>query len=150
MNSRVERLTDPRHLTERPLQRLFYDAFQNNSIYPEGFGGIIEDLLALIVDPKVVVLVGTEGETPSALSIILFPNNKLAPNPQILHFYNGGSVALRKKLLKTMSGVVKAMGYTKVWGVNATDKPDSVWARLWEKTATARRLGGLMELTLKD
>lgn len=144
----VARLTDPKFLVLRPIQKLLHDAFPPSSVFPDGLDGMLEDLIALLRAPTTVCLIGLEDDVPLGLSIILLPTNKVAPYPQILHFYNGGSLQLRQILTKTTVEVLRRMGYIKFWALNATRKPDSVWARMFRLAGPARPVGGVMEFDI--
>lgn len=139
-------LNDPAYLTLRSLQELFDRAFAAAPLaFPSGFSGMVEDIVELCQSPEAVVLVGLEDRIPKGLSIILFPVNKLCPYPQIFHFYNEGSLALRKGLTKGTVDIIQARGYVTFWAINATGKPDSVWARTFRLAGKSRPIGGVIE-----
>lgn len=149
MTLAVARLMDPKYLGLQSLQRLFTDAFEGVPYFPHGFLGMVDEIIGLIRDPdRAAVLIGLEDEEPKALLIILFPNSRLTYCPQILHFFNSGPTALRKKLQKAGATLVKARGYTKVWGVNGSGKPDSVWARTFRSVGPSKPIGGVVEFDL--
>lgn len=148
MEPQVARLTDAKYLVRRPIQKLFHDAFDKSPIFPKGFEGMVEDIVRLIEHPLAIVLIGFEDNIPKALCIITLPETKLVPHPQIFHFYNGGSLAMRKKLTKATVEVIRQAGYIKFWTINATGRPDSVWARAYRMAGKARPIGGLIEFDI--
>lgn len=150
MTVRVAQLQDPRYFGLREMQHLFHEAFSDCRLFPGGFEGMLEDVLRMAGDPNTAILLGIEDDIPKGLLIIRFPTSRITKVPQILHFYNGGSPQLRKILLKAGVGVVKGRGYTKVWAINGTKKPDSVWARTFRMAGPASPIGGIMEFDLGE
>lgn len=148
MAVQVAELRDPKYFGLRAIQRLFHDAFADSRLFPGGFEAMLEDVILMVTDPNTSLLVGLEEDIPKGLLIICFPTNKVTRLPQILHFYNGGGTQLRKKLLKDGVALVKARGYTKVWAINGTRKPDSVWARTFRVAGPAEPIGGILEFDL--
>lgn len=148
MAVQVAELSDPKYLVLRTITELFRNAFTNCRLFPQGFDGMVGEIVAMVSDPDTAVLIGTENDIPKGLLIIRFPTSRVTTVPQILHFYNDGTGAVRKKLLKAGVEVVKARGYTKVWAINGTRKPDSVWARTFRVAGPASPVGGIMEFDL--
>lgn len=147
---KVARLVDPKWFAEKRVQRLFHDAFAGSPVFPGGFDPIAKDLVLLCAKPDAsVFLIGEEDGALKGLALILMPTNALTPLPQVGHFYNGGSRDLRKKLTRAVVDVVKAAGYTKFWTINATGKPDSVWARAYRSAGTGTPIGGLIEFDIE-
>lgn len=144
----VRTLEEPKYLALNAVQRLFHAAFSDCRLFPQGFEGMIEEVVDMIGKPHTSVLLGIEDDIPIGLLIIRFPTSRITQVPQILHFYNGGSGAVRKNLLKSGAALVKARGYTKVWAINGTDSPDSVWARAFRVAGPASHVGGIMEFDL--
>lgn len=142
----VTALDDPKWLTVRALQELFERAFASlPNVFPGGFEAIVEDIVELCRSAEAVILVGVEDKVPKGLSIVLFPVNKLATVPQVMLFYNEGSLALRKSLTKATVEIVQARGYVTFWALNASGAPDSVWARTFRLAGKARPIGGVLE-----
>jgi hypothetical protein len=139
-------LEDPAYLAAAPVRDLFDRAFSHNpKFFPGGFLHIVEDIVRLIESPNAEVILGVEDGIPKALCIILFPTTALAPAPQVLHFYNEGSLALRKILTKRSIDILQARGYVKFWGINATESSDSVWARTFRLAGKPTRIGSMVE-----
>lgn len=148
MKLNVARLVEPKYFALHSIQRLFHDAFTKSPVYPGGFETMVDDMLDLVKNPAAHILIGVEDDIPKALLIIILPTSSITPLPQIMHIYNVGSLGLRKKLLKAGVAIVKGAGYMRVWAINATGKPDSLWSRSFRVLGPSRSIGSIMELDI--
>jgi hypothetical protein len=71
--------------------------------------------------------------------------------PQWLMMWSRGSAQLRGAVVDRGVEYIKEAGYNSVLAFNnAVDKPASVWARLYRRAGSARKLADVMEVTFKD
>jgi hypothetical protein len=147
--AQVARLTDPNTLLRPEVQDLFTRAFAGGDIIEGGFERAVEDIVRLITNPGNIVLVGAEDGQLRGLAILVMPSDKICDKPQIFHFYIDNSLPMRKAMIQKIVDTMLAAGYTKWWAINHTNRPDSVWARMFRSAVTSKRVGSIMEMTVK-
>lgn len=145
----VARLTDPKVLLNLKVQDLFRAAFMDNPIVPEGFDANAGEFVRMVQSPGTHVLLGADDGELRGLAIVVMPQDKLVGKPQVFHFYCDKSLPLRKALIRKVVDTVLQNGYTTFYAMNATDKPDSVWARTFRLAGEAVRKASVMEFTIK-
>lgn len=107
-------------------------------------------LKIMVEDPSAALFMGIEENKPKVFAIVLVPD---VGNPtlkaQITYFHSEGSSSLRGKSVDTILEFLQSKGHVKVYAINATGRPDSVWARMFQRAGTSKKVGSIMELTFK-
>lgn len=120
----------------------------NAMIAPGGLDSVAEDLFAFTTRPDHFFYLGAEDGKFKAVAMGYLPSGKMFPYPTIVAFYNEGSKALARQLKEQLLDRLLKDGYTKVWAVNGTGRPDEVWLRAFELDNKTRGSvkGSLIEL----
>lgn len=143
----IVRVTNPKLLLTDPMIELFKRGYQNFEVARAD--GVIKSLLFSVEKPTTGLFIGLEGGELKGFAICFIPELPLYGAPQIHHFYNGGSPALRNELLKHLMVFVKSFGYNKWLAINQAG-PVEAYARLWRKYGTIKELGSVMEVTFDE
>ncbi len=121
----VVRMTNPLAYHLPAVRRLFLAsvAGTTNQEYvaakPAGFAA----------DPRFAIYIGIEHGEPLALALVRLPADSRAEEPMLDMFTNLGSHAIGTEVLSHALAFVRASGYTKLWTINLTGRPDAVWLR---------------------
>lgn len=142
------------HLFEYALiHELFAAAFPEDSLVIRGgFDGHEDELRDVVLNMQdtVGLFIGVEDDEFLAVSLVFAPDpSKLMQTPTIMHFYNRGSNKLRRALVQASVDFVKSKGHMTVQAVNATERPDSVWARTFRSFGESKKVGSIMEVDLR-
>ncbi len=144
----VAELSNVKALGTIEVSGLIEKAFKASAFAPAGIEDIAEDVIALVMDPSVIFLLGSEENELKALAIIDFPTSGFALEPHIIHFYNEGSAELKTLLVRTVMDRVKEKGYTKFWGSNMSGKSDIVWKRSFKQAGSPKKIGTIWEFSV--
>ena len=140
--------TNPAILDAEPIRELFRKAFTFSPVVKVDFDAAIPDILFILESPRFKVFLGQEDYQYKGLMVVSLPESLLFPYPEIVTFYNEGSKALSSALIKAGVDFGKANGYTRVWAINASGKPDPLWLRAFGKQAKPRVIGSLVEFDI--
>jgi hypothetical protein len=91
---------------------------------------------------------GTDGKL-HGLAIVALPIDALAANPQVLHFHCTGGPRLRDLMVRAVVDFLLDKGYTGMWAINQSGKPDSVWSRAFAAAGKSRPIGSIMAFDLE-
>lgn len=139
----IIRVTSPILLTTQPIIDLFQKGYEGASLGKAD--NALKSLLMLVEKPTTGLFLGLENAELKAFSIVFIPDLPLYGLPQVHHFYNEGSPALRNELLTHMVGFVKEYGYNKWLAINQAG-PVEAYARLWRRFGKIREVGSVMEV----
>ena len=109
---------------------------------------ILEHLEKTITLPRISTILNVEQGEYLGIAVVALPESKLDPFPQIIHLYSEGPIRNRKVIIQAVVDFMEERGYTKVWAVNYTGKPDKVYQRVmkpqgWE----VKPIGSIMEFS---
>lgn len=144
----VIEMTAPSLLNTWMVADLFRRAFPAGSLITGGFEEVPEKFATMVADPRYRFLIGVEDTELKALACIFLPSGDENVHAQIVQFYNDGSTKLRRHLVDQIVEVLKSAGHDKVWAINQTGAPDSIWARMFRRAGEAKRVGSIMEVAL--
>lgn len=142
----VVRMTNPLAMNGDQVQELFSRAFKDSKMC--SFEGAEEEFLRLVRHASTGVFVGAEKGEFHGLVIVDLPSTRLAPHPTVFHFFNEGSDALRTELIKAAVDFALQAGYTRLWAINATGRPNVAYKKLFEEAGEVEIIGGFMEIKL--
>lgn len=131
------------------MRDLMDKAFPTGTLASGGFAENKEGFIAKVLDPDYALLVATEDNMPVGVALVLVPPPGTDVYAQVLNFYNTGSSKARGDLVDAVVEITRAKGHMKVWAINQTDRPDSVWARMFQRAGDASKVGSIMEVTFK-
>lgn len=145
----VVTLSNPEAMLREDVQDLFRRAFpEGGLVAPDGFDSVAEDFVKLVLDNNSEVLVAADKTGLKGLAIILYPDSPIIPTPQVFHLYCQGSFRAKDTLVQAVVDKVREKGYTRMWAINGTGKPDAVWARAFRKAGQPKPVGSVMEFDL--
>lgn len=147
---KVQEITDPAVLGNFVVQELLERAFPADSLAVKGgFSGAPEAFVEIIEDAHAALFLGAEdGLLKGAALLHVPPAGSTLSRPQIVHFYNEGSASLRRALASACVEKTRENGHIKLWAINATGRPDSVWSRMFRSFGPSEKVGAIMEVTL--
>lgn len=91
---------------------------------------------------------GADGKL-QGLGIVCLPQDTLAVNPQVVHFHCDGGRVLRDRMVRAIVDFLLDKGYTAMWAVNQSGKPDAVWSRAFAAAGKSRPIGSIMAFDLE-
>jgi len=142
-------LRNPAALATPEVGDLFARAFPPGGLLGE-WKEAAPDFVPWVLSPHVRIILGAEGGELRGLAVVVLPNDKILPLPQVVHFFNDGSVKMRAALIDAVLDICREMGYDRFQAINGTAKPDSVWARTFRRAGAARRIGGILEFEVRE
>ena len=142
-------LQNPDLLELVSMQALFRAAFPAGTLVLGGFDEAPEHYRDLITDGRNEWVIGVENDELRAVAVVYLPNTEENFHAQILHFYNSGSARLRGEVVDKLVEILRDRGHMKVWAINQTGAPDSIWARMFRRAGSNRRVGSIMEVSLQ-
>lgn len=92
------------------------------------------------------ILLGVEDDDICALALLVLPDLADDNPAQVAHFYNEGSSRLRGKMVDAIVELLRENGHMKVWAINHTGAPDSVWGRMFRRAGRISKVGSIMEV----
>jgi hypothetical protein len=92
---------------------------------------------------------GMENTELKALALVFIPAPGGHTLPQVFQFYNDGSAKLRGTMVDYVVEILRENGHMKVWAINQTGAPDSIWSRMFQRAGASRKVGSIMEVELK-
>lgn len=147
----IFQLQNPKALETTLVKDFLTKVFPPESLaIPGGYEERVDRFHRLLEDPDYAVFLGVseEGEL-LGLSLVYAPEEIDWLRAQILHFYNEGDSALRSELVEASVEFARSKGHIEIWAINATERPASVWARMFRKAGTATKVGDIMRVELK-
>ncbi len=130
------------------VKDIFKRAFDGFDMFSGDFEEAIPELEAMVKNPRTGVMMGVNKGKFEAVGIVLLPDDKFTPTPQVALFYNEGNMAMKRVLVAKIVDFVAGAGYTKFRAINNTDKADSVWARSFRRAGQSDRVGSIMEFKI--
>lgn len=101
-----------------------------------------------LTNPKLALLMGFRGNSPTGLVLISLPASPLSKHPEVIHFYCESGPVQSRALIKAGLDFIRENGYNTYWAVNMSERPDAVWSRaLRPKGWHSRKVGTLMEFS---
>lgn len=145
----VVRLRDPRALDAAPLQELMVKAFpEGQNLLPQGYVANPEMFKRIVEFDHLHLLVGAEKGEFKGLVLIVMPASAFIVEPQVGHFYNGGSAAMRDALIEKTVSTIVGKGYTTFRAQNMTDASDEAWMRIYKKAGKAEKIGSIFKFEI--
>jgi hypothetical protein len=145
-------LRNPKALMVAEVQGLFKRMTDRiGFMAPGGFDSIAPDLFRYVSDDGYFVILGVEDGAPRAIAMGFYPADNLFPYPTVTALYNEGSAGLVRVVAAKLLDTILHRGYSKVWAVNSSGKPDRAWQRLLRipgRTAVVK-LGSVMEFKVE-
>lgn len=147
----VVQVTNPLVLDRELMAAFLASVFPEDSIaLPGGFPARKDLLKELVQDPAWRLWVGMEdGRLAGCCLAFSPPASEPLLKPQVMHFHNDGTAALRRALMEAWVEWMRANNHMTVWAINASDRPDSLWARAFRTAGEWRKVGSIMEVDLK-
>ena len=146
----VFRVTNPDVLNVSMFDDFLQRAFPEDSLmFPSGYAARKDRMVRIIKDPNFALFIGWEDNKLSGLSLVFAPDDVDLIRPQFSLFYSEGSSKIKAALLDAGIEFIKSKGHMEAWGVNGTDKPDSVWARTFRRVGNWSRVGSIMKVEFK-
>lgn len=144
---RVLRLRNLAALKNEAVQELLIRGLHNyaGSLDPAVVPQMVKAVGQAIGDERHAVLVGLQDDKLLSFAIVTTPSRAFDLLPQVAHFYNTGSNALKRAMIDRIVEFVSENGYSSFLAVNATGSPDSVWARAFHRAGKARVVGSILE-----
>ena len=142
-------LQNPDLLELASVQALFRAAFPAGTLVLGGFDEAPEHYRELIADPRYEWVIGVEDDELRTVAVVYLPASEDNAHAQILHFYNKGSARLRAAVVDKLVEILRARGHIKVWAINQTGAPDSIWSRMFRRAGESRKVGSIMEVSLQ-
>ncbi len=130
------------------VQTIFKKALTDFDMFNGDFDEAIPELQQMVQNPRTGVMMGVNKGKFEAVGIVLLPNDKFTPTPQVALFYNEGNMAMKRALVAKIVDFVAGAGYTKFRAINTTEKADSVWARAFRRAGPSGRVGSIMEFEI--
>lgn len=123
-------LMNVKALLQPEVQKLFEDAVgATGHAAPGGFNTVTDEIFYSVGNSdSFYVVMGIEDGKPAGLIMGHYPTGQLYPYPTTYLVYARSS-AVKKAMLGKLIDILKERGYTSMWAMNATDKPDDVWER---------------------
>lgn len=147
--AKVANFTNPQALTQEPVLNILREAFpEGGNVAPEGFDAAASDFVRAIQDPNTYLLVGMEKGEFRGVVLMSVPANKIAARPQVIHFFNKGSMKMRDALLEEMTRIIAEEGFATFSAVNASGKSDEAWLKTFKKAGQAERIGSLFKFNI--
>lgn len=148
--AQVTEVRNPEALRAEPLRKMMEKAYPPGGVVaPDGFEACEDEFRQMVLSPNFHILVGVEDGLFKAVTVLLMPDDKFCPTPQVLNFYNKGSAKLRDALFEKLLDILAQEGYTSFWALNGTGKADEAWARMFKKYVTMRPLGSVLQFEVK-
>lgn len=142
------RVTNPQVFQVPEVQTIFKKAFEDFDMFSGDFDEAIPELMSMVDNPYTGMMMGVNKGNFEAVGIVLLPNDKFTPIPQVPLFYNEGNMAMKRALVAKIVDFVASAGYTKFRAINRTEKADSVWARSFRRAGESERVGSIMEFKI--
>jgi len=130
------------------VQNIFKRAFEDFDMFSGDFKEAIPELEGMVKNPRTGVMMGVNKGKFEAVGIVLLPDDKFTPTPQVALFYNEGNMAMKRALVAKIVDFVAGAGYTRFRAINTTEKADSVWARAFRRAGPSDRVGSIMEFQI--
>lgn len=135
----------PEALETYLIHSLFLRAFPEDSLVtPGGYAAHPERYRAMLASPNFTFFVGADDSADLGLSLIYLPGPGDCGFAQLVHFHNEGTPRLRAALVDLSVAWVKAHGHDRGLCVNATGRPPSIWARMFQRAGTVSKVGDIM------
>lgn len=144
----IVRTLNPKALDVPQINALFARAFEGSIIADGDFRSNVDEFRTLIADPTSGVFLGAEKGFFKALGIILLPTGKLIPAPQILHFYNEGSLGLKRALMTHGIDFLREKGYNSFWAINGAGIDEKLWKRAFRGAGAFEPIGTLVKVSI--
>lgn len=145
----VIELTNSNALEWRELADFFKMAFAGSFLKRASWEDVKPALGGFMDSPNAAVFLGLEGDRFAGGSIILLPEVRFIPYPQVVHLFCFGSPTLRRALVTKVVDFARENGYSTIWAINGSGKPDSVWKRAFRSAGPARKIGSIMAFDLE-
>lgn len=146
----VVQVSNPAALDSALLGDFLARVFPPDSLaLPGGFERRRELVKKLLGDPAWRLWVGVEQGRMVGCLMAFCPDEVELLLPQVLHFHNDGSPSLRRAMIAEWLAFCRSKGHVKAWAINGSDRPDSLWARAMRAAGEWRRVGSIMEVTLR-
>ena len=142
------RLTNPNVFSVPDVIDIFKRALENFEMFNGDFEEALPELQIMVSKPEVGVMLGVEDGKFKGIGIVLLPDDKFSPIPQVPLFYNEGSMAIKRALVSKIVDFIVENGYTKFQAINTSGKADSIWARAFRRAGKSRRIGSIMEFEI--
>lgn len=140
MTGQVILIRNPNVFHIPDFQQLVDEAFAGDS-FP-GPSIMEREIRNLILDPLGLVLV----KPWTTIAILTLPRGAFIDVPQMVHFYNRGTLQDKNEVLSSAVDILGEQGYNRVLALNQSGKDDKVWARaLTPKGWTAKHKASLYE-----
>ena len=141
-------LQNPQVFNVPEVQDVFRKAFSGFDMFKGNFDDALPELSSMVENKSIGMMVGVQGGKFTACGIVILPNDKFTPTPQVALFYNEGNMAMKRALVAKIVDFVASAGYTKFRAINSTEKADSIWARGFRRAGKSYRVGSIMEFQI--
>ena len=95
------------------VKNIFKRAFANFDMFSGSFEDAVPELEKMVKNPRAGVMMGVNKGQFEAIGIVLLPDDKFTPTPQVALFYNEGNMAMKRALVAKIVDFVAGAGYTK-------------------------------------
>jgi hypothetical protein len=145
-------LRNPKALMVAEIQGLFKRMTENiGFMAPGGFDSVAQDILRYVQSDDYFVILGIEDGHPRAIAMGFYPADNLFPYPTVTSMYNEGSPKLVRTVAAKLLDTIVQRGYSAVWAINSSGKPDRAWMRLFRLPGrtSVKPLGTVMEFKVE-
>lgn len=126
-------------------------AFSANSVFQLGLDEQLTGVRKLLASGGYYrILLGVEDDEILSLALLIVPDLADDNPAQVAHFWNAGSSRLRGRMVDAILALLRAEGHMRVWAVNHTGAPDSVWGRMFRRAGEVERIGSIMEVRFRS
>lgn len=125
-------LCNPLALNEPPVAELFRRAFEATpDAAPNGIQSVVPDIVNAVTDPDAYfVVMGVADGKPAGLIMGHYPANGFYPYPTLFLLYTDPAVpGVKRAMQEKLVDILLERGYTTMWAMNGTGRPDEVWER---------------------
>ena len=122
---------------------------KDSLMFPGGYEARKDRMARIIKDANFALFVGWEDNKLVGLSLVFAPDDVDLIRPQFSMFHCDGSSKIKAALLDAGIEFIKSKGHMEAWGVNGTDRPDSVWSRAFRRVGNWTKVGSIMKVEFK-
>ena len=94
-----------------------------------------------------VFVIGTSHQI-AGLAVVCLPQNPFDEMPWVLHFQCQGGPKAKNLLIQALTGWIKGWGYDTFHAMNNSGKPDSVWARAFNRGGIVKKVASVVEFEI--